>query len=89
MEMYNEIMEQQFTGDNQVIKIKCEDEKDLAAAKEMAIEVHALAGRLFRFFDGEQERLAGDTEFLEDAWRVLKDLWEAGFNLYIEGEDKE
>lgn len=89
MKLYEAMIEpeQQSSEEREVIKIRCEDEKELSATKEMAIEVHALAGRLFKFFDAEQERLDGNTEFLEDAWRVLRDLWDAGFKLYIEGEE--
>lgn len=86
MEIYKEILkqEQQFEGERQIIKIRCRDERELLETKELVIEVHALAGRLFKFFDGEYKRLDGDTEFLEDAWQILGDLWDAGFELYTE-----
>ena len=78
-EMLNQ--EQQSDRERQVIKIQCKNEEELLATKEMVIEVHALAGRLFKFFDAEHERLEGNTEFLEDAWRILGELWDAGFQL--------
>lgn len=74
-----------FNEDRQVIKIKCEDEQELLATKEMAIEIHALAGRLYQIFDGNYERMDGDTEFLEDAWNVFRDLWDSGFQICVNG----
>ena len=76
----------------QVIRIPCKDEKELDYAREFAMAAHAMSGYLFKLFDSA-ENLEGDTEFLEDLWKDLNDLWGAEFQIYkvhqISDQDEE
>lgn len=72
----------------QTLQIKCKGEDQVWYARELAMEIHALSGRLFRLLDGETLEMDGDEGFLEKVKDSIDDLWSANIQIcYLEDDD--